>query len=274
VPARKGLLPESATRRNVEQGPPESGRGIGGTWSRGPASGDATEEPAVSASCPALCASPGCGCDPFAAGSFAGAGVRALRSRIVDAALRAPSRTTLRETESGAHPQRGGCRGGAGAPTSSWGCDPRSDAKGSPAALDRLRGQIPEKNFGARRGAEEGPQCFFGDLTPKTRMGSAFERRALDRLHGRIPQAGPCSTFRRSLFHSPAVPLPPCDAPSKHKPLGTCSALRGTFVARLANSASVGCTSLRAIDDSGAHRTRVSSCQGLLANPFRRLCTI
>ena len=124
------------------------------------------------------------------------------------------------------------------------------------------------------RGASRGGRGTLWDLTPGDAHGSAFEATRLDRLHGRIPQAGPCSTFRRSLFHSPAVPLPPCDAPSKHKPLGTCSALRGTFVARLANSASVGCTSLRAIDDSGAHRTRVSSCQGLLANPFRRLCTI
>jgi len=47
---------------------------------------------------------------------------------------------------------------------------------------------------------------------------------------------------------------------SKHTTLGTCSALRGTFVARLANTASIGFTSLRAIDDSGSQRTRVSSC--------------
>jgi len=45
---------------------------------------------------------------------------------------------------------------------------------------------------------------------------------------------------------------------SKHTTLGTCSALRGTFVARLANTASIGFTSLRAIDDSGSQRTRVS----------------
>ena len=50
---------------------------------------------------------------------------------------------------------------------------------------------------------------------------------------------------------------------SKHKPLGTCSALRGTFVARLANTGSIGCTSLRAIANSGSQRTRVSSCYGL-----------
>ena len=43
---------------------------------------------------------------------------------------------------------------------------------------------------------------------------------------------------------------------SKHKPLGTCSALRGSFVARLANMANIGCTSLRAIDDFGSQRSR------------------
>ena len=47
---------------------------------------------------------------------------------------------------------------------------------------------------------------------------------------------------------------------SKHTTLGTCSALRGTFVARLVNTASIGFTSLRAIDDSGSQRTRVSLC--------------
>ena len=56
---------------------------------------------------PILCASPGCGCDSFALGPFAGADAKAPRLAMVNAALRAPARTTLRETESGAHPQRG-----------------------------------------------------------------------------------------------------------------------------------------------------------------------
>jgi hypothetical protein len=38
-----------------------------------------------------------------------------------------------------------------------WGCDPRSDAKGPPAALDRLQGQIPEKTFGAPLPLSGGP---------------------------------------------------------------------------------------------------------------------
>ena len=50
---------------------------------------------------------------------------------------------------------------------------------------------------------------------------------------------------------------------SKHTPLGTCSALHGTFVARLANTGSIGCASLRAIANSDSQRTRVSSCYGL-----------
>jgi hypothetical protein len=72
---------------------------------------------------PILCASQGCGCDPLAAGPFAGAGVIAPRFRMVDAALRAPSRTTLRETESGAHPQRGPSSALRRAPSCLWGCD-------------------------------------------------------------------------------------------------------------------------------------------------------
>jgi len=32
---------------------------------------------------------------------------------------------------------------------------------------------------------------------------------------------------------------------------------------KIANTASIGCASLRAIDDSGSHRTRVSLCQAL-----------
>jgi hypothetical protein len=75
APAHKGLRPESSTRRNVEQGPacgmrpcrrvkgPRIRRsivplrGAGGTRSRGPVFGDATVEPAMSASQPAQCAS-------------------------------------------------------------------------------------------------------------------------------------------------------------------------------------------------------------------------
>ena len=68
-----------------------------------------------------------------------------------------------------------------------------------------LLGRIPMNDMGRVEGRKRGPS---GDLTPKTRMGSASTRRAHDRLHGRIPQAGPCSTLRRSLLHAPAhLPL-------------------------------------------------------------------
>jgi len=52
------------------------------------------------------------------------------------------------------------------------------------------------------------PQPTLWDLTPGDAHGSAFEATRIDRLHGRIPQAGPCSTFRRSLLNPPTF-LPP-----------------------------------------------------------------
>ena len=56
-------------------------------------------------------------------------------------------------------------------------------------------GQIPSpKCWGASRGG----RGTLWDLTPGDAQGSAFVATRLDRLHGRIPQAGPCSTFRRS----------------------------------------------------------------------------
>jgi hypothetical protein len=92
---------------------------------------------------------------------------------------------------------------------------------GTVGYIARLRGRIPASGAPAQRsdtpslvasprsgrvdGWKRGPS---GDLTPETRMGSASTRRAIDRLHGRIPQAGPCSTFRRSLLHVSAhLPL-------------------------------------------------------------------
>jgi len=60
---------------------------------------------------------------------------------------------------------------------------------------------VASSQAGRVEGRKRGP---FGDLTPEMRMGSVLERRALDRLHGRIPQAGPCSSLRRSLLHASA----------------------------------------------------------------------
>jgi hypothetical protein len=90
------------------------------------------------------------------------------------------------------------------------------------AALRATGGQIPEQV----RGASEGGRGTLWDLTPETRMGSALERRAIDRLHGRIPQAGPCSTFRRSLFRPSTrylvtqSPLPPFVKGGRHEYVG------------------------------------------------------
>ena len=69
-------------------------------------------------------------------------------------------------------------------------------------------------------GASRGGRGTLWDLTPGDAHGSAFEATRLDRLHGRIPQAGPCSTFRRSLLNVPTRP------PWSHPQAGTCSTLR------------------------------------------------
>jgi len=47
---------------------------------------------------------------------------------------------------------------------------------------------------------------------------------------------------------------------NRASPQGVAATIAARFVARLANTASIGFTSLRAIDDSGSHRTRVSLC--------------
>jgi hypothetical protein len=47
---------------------------------------------------------------------------------------------------------------------------------------------------------------------------------------------------------------------NRASPQGVAATIAASFVANLANTASIGCGSLRAIDDSGSQRTRVSSC--------------
>ena len=47
---------------------------------------------------------------------------------------------------------------------------------------------------------------------------------------------------------------------NRASPQGVAATIAPSFVARLANTASIGFTSLRAIDDSGSQRTRVSLC--------------
>jgi hypothetical protein len=47
---------------------------------------------------------------------------------------------------------------------------------------------------------------------------------------------------------------------NRASPQGVAATIAASFVARLANTASIAFTSLRAIDDSGSQRTRVSLC--------------
>jgi hypothetical protein len=47
---------------------------------------------------------------------------------------------------------------------------------------------------------------------------------------------------------------------NRASPQGVAAKIVASFVARLANMANIGCTSLRAIDDFDSHRTRISSC--------------
>jgi len=50
---------------------------------------------------------------------------------------------------------------------------------------------------------------------------------------------------------------------NRASPQGVAARIGASFVARLANTGSIGCTSLRAIANSVSQRTRVSSCYGL-----------
>jgi len=47
---------------------------------------------------------------------------------------------------------------------------------------------------------------------------------------------------------------------NRASPQGVAATIAASFVARLANTASIGFTLLRVIDDSGSQRMRVSSC--------------
>jgi len=69
--------------------------------------------------------------------------------------------------------------------------------------ISRTHADVPGPSSGVaspQGGASEGGRGALGDLTPETPVGSEFARRTDDRLHGRIPQAGPCSTLHRSLL--------------------------------------------------------------------------
>ncbi len=63
-------------------------------------------------------------------------------------------------------------------------------------------GHIPNKK---RWGASRGGRGTLWDLTPGGAQGIGITDAPSDRLHGRIPQAGPCSTFADPLFRPSAL---------------------------------------------------------------------
>jgi len=119
----------------------------------------------------------------------------------------------------------------------------------------------------------------FGDAGPAARSGPATGMRLAGSrgpkpcqpkgVAARIadaPERGAGTRLRDATVQArvrTAHPALYCPAPGSHpsmerlEPAPPCA---GRFVARLANTASIGCASLRAIDDSGSQRTRVSLC--------------
>ena len=121
---------------------------------------------------------------------------------------------------------------------------------GVPSRAGLLRAcAVASPQAGRVGGRKRGPA---GDLTPQTRMGSASHRRACDRLHGRIPQAGPCSALRRSLLHAPARRR------FWTQPGGLARVLAQGFVALLANIRDIVCVALRALSQNRASAARAS----------------
>ena len=94
--------------------------------------------------------------------------------------------------------------GGAGSKRTVLGCDPGAGCSAAIARVLTCAFTVASPKSGASRGG----RGTLWDLTPGDAHGSAFETTRHDRLHGRIPQAGPCSTFRRSLLNVSAHPLP------------------------------------------------------------------
>ena len=126
----------------------------------------------------------------------------------------------------------------------------RDNSVPSRAGLSRACA-VASPQAGRVGGRKRGPT---GDLTPQTRMGSALNRRACDRRHGRIPQAGPCSTLRRSLLRAPARRR------FWPQPGGLARVLPQGFVARLVNIRDIRCAALRALKQNRASAAGVSLC--------------
>ena len=116
----------------------------------------------------------------------------------------------------------------------------------------------------ARQAARSGP------ATGSAEQATAGQNRASPRgVAARIadaPERGAGTRLRDATVQArvrTAHPALYCPAPGSHpsrKRLEPAPPCAGRFVARLANTASIGFTSLRAIDDSGSQRTRVSLC--------------
>ena len=117
----------------------------------------------------------------------------------------------------------------------------------------------PESGRGA-------PKVLFGDLTLKAVEGGGAVPMRL--ISGRIPKKilGPLLHLdsrpgfrgcdREGACDERAIPgalLSRSGAASKHKALGTCSALRGTLCRSACQYRHIGCTSLRAITNSGSN---------------------
>jgi len=66
-------------------------------------------------------------------------------------------------------------------------------------------GRIPEQDSGRVEGRKRGPNVPGWGSDPRRRARDRYQWRALDRLHGRIPQAGPCSTFADPLLRPSAL---------------------------------------------------------------------
>ena len=249
-------------RHRAEEGPPESGRGIGGTWSRGPLAGcDRVVDQERVVQMPIPCASSGS--DPqrsigaplppldaprsFFRGSDleGGRGRRAIPLRLISGRipnLKLGPLLHLDSRPSGDAPRARSLAEWCG----------KGRARLRPrflnGALVRLLPQTSLRRTGRSR-------------TPETRIGPDTTRsRPVPRSHPR--NRGPCSTFRRSLFHFPAVPAPRSGASPilAATPCGLARVLAHGFVASPLLSRSKRRTLLRALSQDRASASRVLPC--------------
>ena len=142
--------------------------------------------------------------------------------------------------------------------------------RASPRGVAAKIADAPERGAGSPESGRGAPGVFRGsDLAgDRGRRSFASDSGRIPKLH-RVPAPPRQPPRLRDATVQARVrtahPALYCPAPGSHpskKRLEPAPPCAGRFVARLANTASIGCTSLRAIDDSGSHRTRVSLCYG------------